>query len=180
MLQLLRFKRKRYTNLTAQSFIVLAFAYLTIVISDTFAGRSWRRNATNYWRKKKDKSSTVRLHCLCSPPVVVHRRVVYLCHGTACRDVHVRTVRSSTGPRASTCVSPLFLICASNHAAPAYAHVDVVLANIDSEKRRTMALIFCFQWPLCRPRTATEHLLSTPVSSVPHFCARLRACSSAH
>lgn len=100
------------------------------------------------------------------PVDVVHCHVVYLCHETAF-DVHVRAFRS-TEARASTC-PPLFLICASNHATPRTrdaTRVDVVLANIDSEKRRTMALIFCFQWPLClpQPRTATERLLSTPAN----------------
>lgn len=119
---MLCFKRKRYTNLTAQSFIVLALTYLTIVISDTFAGRSWRRNATNYWRKKKskekDKSGTVRLRCLCSPPVVVvHRHVVYLCHGVA-MFTYAQLDRAQAPFAHRRVLSPLFLICASNHAAP--------------------------------------------------------------
>lgn len=103
---MLRFKRKRYTNLTAQSFIVLVFTYLTIVISDTFAGRSWRRNATNYWRKKKGKRQ--KQHSAFALPLFPARRGAPS-RGLSlsrCRDVHVRAVRSGTDPRASTCVVP--------------------------------------------------------------------------
>jgi len=69
-------------------------------------------------KKKRDKSGTVRLRL---PLFPARRRrcctVTWFIFVMVRRDVHVRAVRSSTGPRASTCVSPLFLICASNHAA---------------------------------------------------------------
>jgi len=111
--------------------------------------------------EKKDKSRTVRSLPLFL--VVVHCHVVYLCHETASMFTCAQLDRAEA--RASTCVPFIFNLRFKSRRVPA-TRVDVVLANIDSEKRRTMALIFCFQWPLCQPqsRTATERLLSTPAN----------------
>ena len=50
----------------------------------------------------------------------------------------------------STRVPFIFNLCFKSPSRALATRVDAVFANIDSEKRRTMPLIFCFQCPLCQ------------------------------
>lgn len=101
------FKRKHCTNLTAQ---LLVFAYLTIVISDTFVGRSPNVKTELYQlpakkKKKRQKQHSALVAFVPRRPRGAPSRGCYLCHEAA-SDVHVRAVRSSGGPRIDVC--PLY------------------------------------------------------------------------
>lgn len=129
--------------------------------------------------KKKTKAAQCA-HCLCSPPWCTVTWFIFVMK-TASMFTCAQLDRAEA--RASTCVPFIFnLRFKSRRAARVPAtRVDVVLANIDSEKRRTMALIFCFQWPLCQSAVADSNWASSvhprapPSARASHiFAPRLR------
>ena len=87
-----------------------------------------------------------------------------LAHGNGvCRRRFNKGALDATGIDGnSTRVPFIFNLCFKSPSRALATRVDAVFANIDSEKRRTMPLIFCFQCPLCQTRcwTATVCLLS--------------------
>ena len=91
-----------------------------------------------------------------------------LAHGNGvCRRRFNKGALDATGIDGnSTRVPFIFNLCFKSPSRALATRVDAVFANIDSEKRRTMPLIFCFQCPLCQTRcwTATVCLLSLSLS----------------
>lgn len=127
-------------------------------------------------KKKRDKSGTVRLRL---PLFPARRRrcctVTWFIFVMVRRDVHVRAVRSSTGPRASTCVSPLFLICASNHAVafPAtYARASMLYWQISILKSAEQWRLFSVFNGHCAGRGQQLSVFCPPPSRASHIFSR--------
>lgn len=134
-------------------------------------------------KKKRDKSGTVRLRLPLFPARRRWCTVTWFIFVMVCRDVHVRAVRSSTGPRASTCVSPLFLICASNHAAshsPRHTRASMLYWQISILKSAEQWRLFSVFNGHCAGRGQQLSVFCPPPSRASHIFLRpsSQACSS--